>query len=396
MEYPQSKPIHELAEIVRKYKTPFIRQCRPHLNTLKVLDALERCRSADLGGHIDGCSSCGHLRISYNSCRNRHCPKCQNTHRERWIEGRQRDLLPVPYFHVVFTLPAELNPYCLQYPKALYDILFLASKQTIEAFAADPRHLGAHMGMISVLHTWGQNLSLHPHVHMIVPGGGVTEAGYWKSVKSKGQYLFPVKAMSQVYKHKFMEGFRQFLNTEGRPLDNSLRQSLYQKPWVVYAKQPFAGPKQVIEYLGRYSHKIAISNHRILTVENGRVTFRYKDYAKGGAQKCMTLDAVEFIRRFSLHILPKGFRKIRHYGILASRCKPKLRIRQMQMGVLPKTPKDLKQISIEVLKYDPQQCPCCKTGKMIRLMHFEAHAPPSAEIMSALRKQLKNKTKIVA
>jgi len=350
MEYPLSKPIHELAEIIRKYKPPFINQCRPHPNTLKVLDALERCRTADLGGHIDGCSSCGHLRISYNSCRNRHCPKCQNTHRERWIQGRQGDLLPVSYFHVVFTLPSELNSYCLNNPKALYDLLFLASKQTIEAFACDPKHLGAQMGMISVLHTWGQNLSLHPHVHMIVPGGGVSDAGFWKSVKSKGQYLFPVKAMSIVYKNKFMELFRQFLNTEGRPLDNGLRQSLYQKPWVVYAKQPFAGPKQVIEYLGRYSHKIAISNHRILSIDAGKITFRYKDYSQGGRQKVLTLDAVEFIRRFSLHILPKGFRKIRHYGLLASRNKPRLRIRQMQMGVLPKTSKDLKQICVETTR----------------------------------------------
>lgn len=396
MEYPLSKPIHELAEIIRKYKPPFINQCSPHPNTLKVLDALERCRTADLGGHIDGCSSCGHLRISYNSCRNRHCPKCQNTHRERWIQGRQGDLLPVSYFHVVFTLPSELNTYCLNNPKALYDLLFLASKQTIEAFACDPKHLGAQMGMISVLHTWGQNLSLHPHVHMIVPGGGVSDAGFWKSVKSKGQYLFPVKAMSIVYKNKFMELFRQFLNTEGRPLDNGLRQSLYQKPWVVYAKQPFAGPKQVIEYLGRYSHKIAISNHRILSIDAGKITFRYKDYSQGGRQKVLTLDAVEFIRRFSLHILPKGFRKIRHYGLLASRNKPRLRIRQMQMGVLPKTSKDLKQICVETLGYNPLKCPCCGTGEMIRILLFSANAPPLSQQLDVLRKQLKNKTKIVA
>jgi hypothetical protein len=396
MGFPVSKPACELAKIIHQYREPFLSRYNPHPNTLKVLDAIMRCRTAGLGGHVDGCSQCGHLRISYNSCRNRHCPKCQNTSRERWIDQRQRDLLPVPYFHVVFTLPARLNPYCLKYPKPMYDILFSASKQTIAVFAADPRYLGAKMGMISLLHTWGQNLSLHPHIHMIVPAGGVSKAGFWKSVKRGGEFLFPVKAMSQVFKNKFMEQFREFLKSERQPLENTLRQSLYKMPWVVYAKKPFAGADSVIEYLGRYSHKVAISNHRIVAIDGGKVSFRYKDYADGSRQKTMTLDAVEFLRRFCLHILPRGFRKIRHYGLLASRCKPLLRIRQLQMGVLPAPLKDSTQICVQNLKFNPKACPCCKTGEMLCLLFFSANAPPSAQQLSRLRKQIKTKTQSVA
>lgn len=337
-----------------------------------------------MGGHVDKCDTCNHLRISYNSCRNRHCPKCQGVERERWIEARQRDLLPVGYFHVVFTLPQELNSYCRSYPAALYNMLFSAGKETVETFANDPKHLGAKTGMVGVLHTWGQTLSLHPHVHMIIPGGGITEDGMWKNSKGNGSFLFPVQAMSVVYKNKFMEKLKQFLETENKPMDAALRRSLYNKSWVVYAKQPFMGPKQAIEYLGRYSHKIAISNHRIKNVSDGKVTFSYKDYAGQSKQKLMTLEATEFLRRFCLHILPPGFMKIRHYGILASRVKPKLRMQQMQMGIIPhpeqgksdQEKKNWREISKEKLGFDAEQCPCCKTGKMIRISSFDAHAPP--------------------
>lgn len=373
-----SKPAFELAAIIKDYKATFEIKQAPLKHHLRVLNAIEHCRTAYFGGHIDKCNNCNHVRISYNSCRNRHCPKCQGTNRERWIEARQQDLLPVSYFHVVFTLPQELNTYCLNFPKELYNILFSASKETIETFANDYKHLGAKTGMISVLHTWGQNLSLHPHVHLIVPGGGITENGIWKNAKSDGKFLFPVKAMSIVYKNKFMEKTKLFLESQHQPLDVSMRRTLYNKNWVVYAKQPFAGPKQVIEYMGRYSHKIAISNHRIKNVAEGKVTFSYKDYAQQGVQKHMTMEAVEFLRRFCLHILPPKFMKIRHYGILASRTKPMLRMQQMLMGiiVIKKEKTNWKEITNTKLGFDVDACPCCKTGKMIRILSFDANAPP--------------------
>lgn len=387
-----SKPTFELANIIKDYRGSFEEKHHPLKHHLRVLNAIEHCRTAYFGGHVDKCNSCNHVRISYNSCRNRHCPKCQGTNRERWIEAREQDLLPTTYFHVVFTLPQELNSFCLNYPKELYDILFAASKETIETFAADHKHLGAQTGMISVLHTWGQNLSLHPHIHMIIPGGGITEAGIWKNAKSKGGFLFPVKAMSIVYKNKFMEKLKQFLENEKQPIDVSLRRMLYNKNWVIYAKQPFGGPKQVLEYLGRYSHKIAISNHRIKNVSDGKVSFAYKDYAHGSVQKLMTLDAEEFLRRFCMHILPPKFMKIRHYGILASRNKPKLRMQQMFMGVIvmQQEKKDWKAITILKLGFDVDACPCCKTGKMIRITSFDANAPP-IEFLQQIKHQIKMK-----
>lgn len=386
-----SKPTYELATIIAEYKTTFTQKHQPLKYHLKVLNAIEHCRTAYFGGHVDKCNSCNHIRISYNSCRNRHCPKCQNTNKERWIEARERDLLSTTYFHVVFTLPQELNTYCLKYPKDLYDILFASSKETIETFANDPKHLGAQTGMVSVLHTWGQNLSLHPHVHMIVPGGGITPAGYWKTAKSKGEFLFPVDSMSIVYKNKFMEKLILFLKKEKIYLDVQLRRKLYQQEWVVYAKQPFGEPKQVIEYLGRYSHKIAISNYRIKNVSNGKVSFTYKDYAHGNVQKLMTLDAEEFLRRFCLHILPPKFMKIRHYGILASRCKPMLRKHQFTQGIIMPTieKKTWKEIARTKLNFDADSCPHCKTGKMIRVFSFDTNAPP--EILQLIQHQKKMK-----
>jgi hypothetical protein len=267
----------------------------------------------------------------------------------------------------------------------MYDLLFQCSKQTIETFAADPKHLGAQPGMVSVLHTWGQNLSLHPHIHMIIPGGGITAEGDWKHTKNKGRFLFPVRAMSTVFKNKFMESFSALMQNKQKPVDVCLRKTLYNKEWAVYAKRPFAGPEQVIEYLGRYTHKIAISNHRIKNIETGKVAFTYKDYADSCKQKLMTLDAAEFLRRFCLHILPQGFRKIRHYGFLSNRSKPRLKMQQIQMGIAvkPKEKKDWKTLTKEKLHFDADVCPCCKTGKMIAVLSFpacrrgsEAHGPP--------------------
>lgn len=317
--------------------------------------------------------------------------------------ARQQQLLPVSYFHVVFTLPQELNTWCMHYPREMYNLLFAASQQTINTFAYDEKHLGAMAGMISVLHTWGQNLSLHPHIHLIVPGGGIAPSGCWKNAKNKGRYLFPVKAMSMVFKNKYMEGFLQLLKTENKSIDKPVREILYNKSWVVYAKQPFGGPAQVIEYLGRYTHKVAISNHRLLSIDDDKVSFRYKDYADGSQQKTMTLEATEFLRRFCLHILPPGFRKIRYYGFLANTHSALLQIQQKEMGILPSPPcgegpgMRIKNISWKViakqkLNYDADRCPVCKKGTMVTLLHFDAHAPPDAALLQALTKLVKTKT----
>ncbi len=387
-----AKPTHELATIIKDYKYSFIKKHQPLKFQLRTLNAIEICRTEKLGGHIDKCQTCDHLRISYNSCRNRHCPKCQVTNKERWIQAREKDLLPITYFHVVFTIPHELHVYCINYPKELYKILFKASKQTIQTFARDEHHLGAKTGMISLLHTWGQNLSLHPHVHMIVTGGGLTDTGQWKQSKKNGNFLFPIKAMSIIYKNKLMEKLGLFLTSKNKPMDVNLRRELYNKNWVIYAKSPFGGPKQVIEYLGRYSHKIAMSNHRIKKIANGKVSFTYKDYADNSKQKLLSLDAEEFLRRFCLHILPPKFMKIRHYGILASRYKPLLRKYQFSVGIITKTKKATwKEIARAKLNFDVDKCPSCKTGTMIRIQSFDANAPPLKLIT-----QIKNKQNVIA
>jgi hypothetical protein len=391
------RPVHELAEIIGQYKTSFTQKHQPLKQHLRVLNALEKCRTSALGGHVDQCEGCGHVRISYNSCRNRHCPKCQGTSKERWILARKQQLLPVSYFHLVFTLPEELNRWCLQYPRQMYDLLFAASNQTIKAFAEDRKHLGAMAGMISVLHTWGQNLSLHPHVHIIIPGGGIAPSGCWKKAKSKGDYLFPVKAMSLVFKNKYMEGFLALLKEKNKTIEPPLRKRLYSKSWIVYAKRPFGGPQQVIEYLGRYTHKVAITSHRLLSINDDKVSFRYKDYADGSKQKTMTLQATEFLRRFCLHILPQGFRKMRYYGFLANANSALLQMQQKEMGVVVQTTKDIKNLSWktiakEKLNYDADVCPCCRKGRMITLLHFDANAPPDAKTLRTLAELIKGKT----
>lgn len=373
------RPSHELAGVIRLYGEQFIQQHKPLKQHLRTLNAIAKCRTAALGGHVDQCDGCGHERIAYNSCRNRHCPKCQGTNRERWIMERQKDLLPVPYFHVVFTLPQQLNTLCLSHPQQLYSILFQASRQTVMQLGLDPKHLGAKPGMITVLHTWGQQLWLHPHVHCIIPGGGITKAGYWRFTKSNGKFLFPIKVMSSVFRGKFIRMLKKFCTDEKISLPVEFINSLYQNKWVVYAKQPFAGPKQVIEYLGRYTHRIAISNHRIKSIADGKVNFSYKDYRQGGVQKVMTLDAGEFLRRFCLHILPPGFMKIRHYGMLANRAKSKLQMQQMKMGIsiVPKIKMGWKQVARQAMNFDVDACPCCLSGRMHTIRFFAAHAPPS-------------------
>jgi Putative transposase/Transposase zinc-binding domain len=383
------KPAVELAALVSQFRESFVQQHDPLKHHLRTLNAIQHCRTAYMGGHVDKCdnAACHKIRISYNSCRNRHCPKCQSVNTQKWVAARGRDVLPATYFHLVFTLPQQLHTFCMHYPKELYSILFLSAKETLETFGRDKKHLGAQTGMVAVLHTWGQNLSLHPHLHCLVPGGGITDAGYWKNCKADGNFLFPAKAMAIVYKNKFLEKMKAFLRIKGLPFDADLRKTLYHLNWVAYAKEPFLGAAQVIEYLGRYSHKVAISNHRLRSVANGKVTFAYKDYADGSKQKLMCLNGEEFLRRFCLHILPPGFMKIRHYGLLASRAKPKLRLLQMQCGVLLQNleTENWKIITKTKLGFDVDACPCCKTGKMIRICSFNAHAPPLALLAELLK-----------
>lgn len=338
---------------------------------LRTLYAIRKCRTAALGGHIDACDDCGVLRISYNSCRNRHCPKCQGKNREEWILNREAELLPVPYFHVVFTLPDALNSLAIHDPRLVYDTLFETSWKTLEQFG---KNHGVKMGMISLLHTWGQNLNLHPHLHCIVPGGGVNENGRWKNIRSDGKFLFPVKALSKVFRAKYCEKLKSL-----NPIQyERIRESLWAKPWVVFAKPPFGSAETVVEYLGRYSHKIAISNKRIRTVDKETVTFDYKDYKGGAVKKQMTLTHGEFIRRFALHILPKRFVKIRHYGFLSSTWKrKKLQHLQTTLGVQPKV-KPERKVKLPI-------CPCCKVGNLITLVIFDKRGPPS-EFLGASQK----------
>lgn len=326
----------------------------------KTLRAIAQCRTAALGGHMDVCNECGNVSISYNSCRNRHCPKCQGHKREEWIQKREADLLPCTYYHIVFTLPQQLNPLALHNPKVVYDALFNAAWQTMLQFGKTE---GVALGMIAVLHTWGQNLSLHPHLHCIVPGGGIDSNGKWKPQLRSDKYLFAVKALSKVFRAKYVQQLRSCgIN------NNLLIDSLFAKQWVVYAKRPFGGPHQVIEYLGRYTHKVAISNHRIQAVSEASVTFGYKDYRDGSSKKQMTLSNDEFARRFAQHILPLRFVRIRHYGILSSSWKRgKLQALQHQLKVKrPNTqPKTLLR-----------KCPCCKTGSLITIEIFGQRGPP--------------------
>jgi hypothetical protein len=362
------RPAHTVADIleIEQQKLQQLSLTSWHFRTLQ---ALRRCRTSAMGGHIDKCDCCQKLHISYNSCRNRHCPTCQGHKREQWINARENELLNVPYFHVVFTLPHEFNSFALSHGKVIYSSLFKAAWQTLQQFGANPKHLGGKMGMIAVLHTWGQNLSLHPHLHCIVPGGGLTKSGKWKSAKSKGKYLFNVKAMSPVFKAKYVALLRKSeLN-----IPQKIYNEVFKKKWVVFAKQPFARPENVIEYLGRYSHKIAISNHRILQIdqEKKRVTFTAKDYRHGDKKIVLTLSTEEFVRRFGLHILPKGFTRIRHFGILSSSWK-KEKLPQLQAELA------VKKLAT-IIPEKPvlhRQCPSCKKGKLHTVLLFDARGPP--------------------
>ena len=315
-----NRPTLEVADIIRASGDSYLERHRSHLawQHRKVLDAIARCRTSALGGHRDQCSRCGHQAISYNSCRNRHCPKCQGNARAKWLDARRSELLPVPYFHVVFTLPHELSALVLQNKRLLYDLLFRASAATMLEVARDPKHLGADIGRLSVLHTWGQNLQHHPHIHSIVAAGGLArDRSGW--IATSPRFFLPVHVLSRVFRRKFAHGLTLIFDQEKLQFHGSIISlaqpdrfhrfihKLFRQQWVVYAKPPFAGAEHVLHYLARYTHRVAISNHRLVAFHDDQVSFRWKDYVHGGKQKLMTLPADEFLRRFLLHVLPRAW-----------------------------------------------------------------------------------------
>lgn len=327
-----TRPPFEVADIIRKAGTRFIERYRESLTwaQLKVLTAIERCRTAALGGHRDRCVRCGYEATSYCSCRNRHCPKCQTNAREKWLRARERELLPVGYYHLVFSVPHTLVPLIWQNKRVLFALLFEASASTLLEVAADPKHLGADIGFLSILHTWGQTLQRHPHIHCVVPGGGLSpDRTRW--ISSRPQFFLPVRVLSRVFRGKFVAGLREAFQRNKlvfhgacQPLAQdqafaAFLRTLFRQDWVVYAKPPFGGPEHVLQYLARYTHRVAISNHRLLSVDEDKVSFRWKDYAHHSKQRAMALTHEEFLRRFLQHVLPKGFPRIRYFGWLANR-----------------------------------------------------------------------------
>ncbi len=388
-----ARPQHEVAHIIENNWDAVLSSTQFNTHQIRMLNAIRTCRTAQLGWHIDQCDNCTHLRISYNSCRNRHCPKCQGPQRESWIRAQHKKLLPLKYFHVVFTIPDSLNNYCLHQPKMMYSILFKAAWDTINTFAHDPKHLGGQTGMTCILHTWGQNLSLHPHLHCIIPAGAITAHQKWKQAKSKGKFLFPVKALSPVFRAKFVHLFSEKAKEQKLAVRQMFIDQLFKKNWVVFAKQPFLGAAQIIEYIGRYTHKIAISNHRIVKINQQKVFFKYKDYRKSGKKRVMPLDKMEFIRRLSLHILPLHFVRIRHYGILNPKSKHKTQ-QVIQAIFKAGLAQNQDQINLPFLKpkkeYTPR-CPVCKKGEM-RLIAISngRDPPPDIEAIAKLRRPIQN------
>lgn len=367
------------------------------------MSAIEQCRTAALGGHVEECDACAHQRIAYNSCRNRHCPKCQSLARSQWLQDRQAELLAVEYFHVVFTVPQEVAAIAYQNKAVLYNILFQATAQTLRTIADDPKHLGAEIGFIAILHTWGQNLLHHPHLHCVVPGGGISPDGQ-RWVACRPGFFLPVRVLSRLFRRLFLELLQQafdggelhfFNSLEG--LQDRLTFAKYLAPlthteWVVYAKAPFGGPKQVLEYLGRYTHRVAISNNRLLEFSGDSVTFAWKDYRHESKNKTMRLNAHEFIRRFLLHVLPSGFQRIRSYGFLANRYRQiKLELCRKLLEVValvavltqnvPAASLDYRDRYQRLTGVSLRDCPHCGRGQMVCIESFKAggwpRGPPS-------------------
>ncbi len=389
------RPKLEVADILRRYGDAYRAGHEGALSSTqrRVMRAITACRTAALGGHVEACDTCGHRRISYNSCRNRHCPKCQSLARAQWIEDRKSELLDCPYFHVVFTLPEEIAAIAYQNKAVVYKLLFAATADTLGTIAADPKHLGAEVGFFAVLHTWGQNLIHHPHLHCVVPGGGLSPDGE-RWIACRSGFFLPVRVLSRFFRRRFLqllgqafergelEFFSALESLRDRKAFLRYLEPLREKEWIVYAKAPFAGPEQVLEYVGRYTHRVAISNNRLLDIENGHVTFRWRDYRDGDAQKTMTLAAGEFIHRFLLHVLPPGFHRIRYYGLLGNRHRQeKLEQcrRLLDMSLATPTepdaaaPADYRDRYEALTGQSLHHCPICRRGRMIPIEQL----PPS-------------------
>lgn len=388
-----SGPKLEVADIFRRYGEAWREQNVAHLSTgqRRVMTAIEICRTAALGGHVERCDDCSHTRIAYNSCRNRHCPKCQWRAAEAWLAAREAELLPVPYFHVVFTLPGEIGAIAYQNKAKVYGLLFTVAAETLTTIAADKRHLGAAIGVTAVLHTWGQNLDHHPHVHCIVPGGGIAPEGH-RWVSCRPGFFLPVRVLSRLFRRLFLEGLAKlhaagelhFFN-ELAPLADGGTFMAHLAPlrhidWVVYAKRPFAGPEQVLAYLARYTHRVAIANSRLVSIDDGKVAFCWKDYRDDGQRrhKIMALDAGEFMRRFLLHVLPDGFHRIRHYGLFANGHRAeKIALCRKLLDVTSEVPSSTGDIADAAVPEPepPPPCPCCG-GRMRIVETFERGTMP--------------------
>ena len=384
----------ELADVFARYAAAYQATHRLVPVQYRAIAAIEACRTETLGGHVERCDSCAALRFHYHSCRNRHCPKCQTLAKERWLAARRAELLPVPYFHLVFTIAHELNALAQGNPRALYALLFEAVSATLIEFGANPRWLGGELAATLVLHTWGQTLTQHLHLHCLIASGALHSDGHW--IHSRRGFLFPIRALSRVFRGKFVAGLERLIRAGTLKLAGScatladpreqrrLINALYKNDWVVYAKRPFAGPAQVLDYLGGYTHRVAISNQRLVSLDDEAVRFRYKDYAHGNRRKVMALAPTEFIRRFLLHVLPAGFMRIRHYGLLANRAKrTKLAHARNALNCslvpAPPEPESVEAFWLRVAQLDIHQCPHCKAGRMIVIGPISApraRAPP--------------------
>jgi hypothetical protein len=384
------RPKLEVADVFRRYGEAYRQEHGASLSIAqrRVMTAIEVCRTAVLGGHLEQCDHCGHQRNAYNSCSNRHCPKCQSFARFKWLEQRQAELLNTQYFHVVFTLPQQIAAIAYQNKRELYGILFRATAQTLLTIAADPKHLGAEIGFFAVLHTWGQNLLHHPHLHCVVTGGGLSADGsQW--ISCRDGFFLPVGVLSRLFRRLFLEYLLKAFDAGKLQFFSSLESlrdrysfldylaPLREAEWVVYAKKPFAGPEQVLDYVGRYTHRVAISNNRLLDIAEGKVTFRYKDYRHDAQQKTMTLEAEEFIRRFLLHVLPEGFQRIRYYGFLANRYREQklAHCRELLDMQAPEPPafegaKDYRERYEELIGPQLRECPVCHQGRMLAIEIF--------------------------
>ena len=356
-----------LAKVIDRFLPVLNTKAKLPAHTLRCLDAVQKCRTPYMGGHVEACSSCGEIRTAYNSCRNRHCPQCGSIEKEKWVLSREADLLPVKYFHVVFTVPDKLNELFMHHKELLYNLFFTTVWDVMKGFGANKRWVSGKMGMTAILHTWGQNLHYHPHLHLIVPAGVLLPNGKWKHSRSRGKYLFPVESLSDVFRAQLVAALRKL--RKKRLLSLPVPSGLYNKPWVVFAKKAFGGPAQVIKYLSRYTHRTAISNNRILRVDDETVTFTWKDYRQNYKQQITTIPGEEFLQLFCLHISPHGFTRIRHYGFLSSAGKSKSlpiirRSLKTRYPAIQATDKSWQEIVFERMGIKPGVCKCCG-GKMV-------------------------------